>query len=258
MIGKSRTMRNCIFCGDAVLTKEDLWPQWVIRLIKKNRDEFIPMQAKRNRDPLKKWTKMGTRALEFNRVCQTCNNGWMSIQENKTAPILTPMISNHPSTINPAQQLQIAQWTMKCAMMFEAMDGGGRFYTDGDRSNFRKTLAPPGDFLEFWLAHYSGSVFRAATDHKGVQTIGASGRRYQGHVMTMIFGSLAIQVLNFKCATPDDPIPGIKIRGDRNWSDYIVRIDPVVAEVHWPPRLSLDDSQNSLQDFSKRFITTRT
>jgi hypothetical protein len=216
------------------------------------------MQARRNKDPLRKWSKMGNRALEFNRVCQTCNNGWMSTQESESAPTLIPMITNHRTTLDSVQQLQIARWTMKCAMLFEAMDGGGRFYTDGDRSNYRETLTPPGDFLEFWLAQYSGLGFRAATDHKGIQTVGASGRPYQGHVMTMIFGSLAIQVLNFKCGTPDDPTPGIIIRGDRDWSDYVVRIDPTVAEVHWPPKLSLDDSHNSLQIFSKRFITTRT
>ena len=250
-------MRRCIFCGDAVLTKEDVWPQWVISLLKKSTDEIVPMQARRNKDPLRKWSKMGNRALEFNGVCQSCNNGRMSACENETAPILIPMITNHPATLDSVQQLQIVQWTMKCAMLFESMDGGGRFYTDGDRSSFRATLVPPGDFLEIWLAHYSGAVFRAATDHKGVLTIGASGRSYQGHMITMIFGSLAIQVLNFKCFTADDPTPGIRIRGDRDWSDYIMRLDPAIADVQWPPKLSLDDSHNSLQAFSKRFITTR-
>lgn len=249
-------MRRCIFCDGAVLTKEDVWPQWVIRLLKKNTDEIVPVQARRNKDPLRKWSKMGNRALEFNGVCRSCNNGWMSTRESETAPILIPMITNHSATLDSVQQLQIARWTMKCAMLFESMDGGGRFYTGGDRSNFRATLVLPGDFLEIWIAHYSGSVFRAATDHKGVQTVGANGTPYQGHMMTMIFGSLAIQILNFKCVA-DDPTPGIRIRGDRDWSDYIVRLDPAIVEIHWPPKLSLDDSRDSLQAFSNRFITTR-
>lgn len=250
-------MRRCIFCGGAALTKEDVWPQWVIKLLQKSTDEIVPMQARRNKDPLRKWPKMGNRVLEFNGACQSCNNGWMSTLESETAPILIPMITNHPAILDSMQQLQLARWTMKFAMLFESMDGGGRFYTDGDRSNFRATLAPPGDFLEIWLAHYSGSVFRAATDHKGVETVGASGMPYRGHIMTMIFGSLAIQVLNFKCVTADDPTPGIRIKGDRDWSNYIVRVDPAIAEVHWPPELSLDDSHYSLQAFSKPFITTR-
>jgi hypothetical protein len=142
-------------------------------------------------------------------------------------------------------------------MLFESMDGGGRFYSDGDRSQFRLNLIPPGDFLEIWLAHYSGSVFRAATDHRSIQTVGASGKLYSGHIITMTFGSLSIQLLNFKCATTDDRMPGIRIRGYREWSDYVVKLDPAIDEVHWPPRLSLDESHHSLQAFSKRFIKTR-
>jgi hypothetical protein len=245
-------MRRCIFCGHDVLTKEDIWPQWIIKLLKKHPDEIVPMRAKRHTDPLTKWLKMGNRALEFNGVCQNCNNGWMSTLEDDTSPIVTPMIIDEAVTLDSLQRFKLAQWTMKCAMLFEFMDGGGRFYTQEDRSQFQATLVPRGDFLDIWLCHYSGTIFRAATDHRVVQLKGSSGRPYQGHIMTMVFGHLVIQILNIKCLEVDDITPGIKVRTDGEWTDTIVNIDPAISLVQWPPKLSLDDSQ--LNAFSSRFI----
>jgi hypothetical protein len=247
-------MRRCIFSGHDVLTKEDIWPQWMIKLLKKHPDEIVPMKAKRHTDPLRKWFKIGNRALEFKGVCQNCNNGWMSVLEDDTSPILTPMITNESVRLDSAQRLQLTQWTMKCAMLFEFIDGEGRFYTQDDRSQFHETLVPVGDFVEIWLAHYSGTIFRAATDHRGVQLKGLSGRPYLGHIMTMVFGHLVIQILNIKCLAANDMTAGIKVKTEGEWADFIVNIDPAIPFVQWPPKLSLDDSR--LNAFSRRFIVS--
>ena len=53
--------------------------------------------------------------VKLHRVCNMCNNEWMSELERQTSPILIPMIRGQSTELSPEQQHQISAWCqLKC------------------------------------------------------------------------------------------------------------------------------------------------
>lgn len=88
-------------------------------------------------------------------VCRKCNQGWMRQElEEKTAPLLKPMMLNSPRLLLRPDQQQLASWGVKMGMMFEYTSYN---ITTNPRQKhqFYRTLRPP-DFTEVWLGRYTG------------------------------------------------------------------------------------------------------
>ena len=126
--------KTCIFCNGRVDSNEDIWPKWVLRLLKKSHDERVPMRAQRYKEQPKEWPTKDS-ALKIGNVCQECNNGWMSRLEDQVKPILSPMILGKPVIVTPSQQERVTAWLTKCAMMFDSIDKGEVFSDVLDRQH---------------------------------------------------------------------------------------------------------------------------
>jgi len=248
-------MRHCIFCGDRVDSKEDAWPKWLIRLLKKSPREKAALRVSRDGESVREWLAKNSLIVVRNVCRDRCNSGWMSRLENESQPILSKMITSIPATLDLEAQDKIGQWAVKCAIMFDNIDSSG-FYDVGDRRRFSQTLMLPGDFIGVWLAHYSGTDSRAFTNHRTVQLSNKAGIPHRGHIMTMLFGHLVIQVFNVKRLAEGVGPETIHITTRNEWIDSTIQISPSPSarSVSWPPRISLNEIEGSIQIFCERFI----
>jgi len=118
-------MKECIFCGGRVNSKEHAWPNWLVKLLKQTADEQVATDAQFAGGEVKRWVGVDA-AIKFKNVCQTtCNGGWMSELEDRARPILTDMLMGKPVTLSATQQLTVSAWLTKCAMLFDSIDRRG-------------------------------------------------------------------------------------------------------------------------------------
>ncbi len=245
--------KTCIFCNGRVDSKEDIWPKWVLRLLKKSREERVQMRAQRYKEQPRQWPTKDS-ALKIGNVCQECNNGWMSRLEGSVKAILSPMIIGTSVVLTVSQQERITAWLTKCAMMFDSMDKGDVFYDVLDRQHFKTNVAPYSDTAA-WLGHYAGSMGRAFADHRTLHTRLASGGSVKTHVLTMSIGQLVLQIVSVKRLEYFDLSPQIDLQtiGPR-LTDALIQMWPLnFRDVSWPPPLSFNDGERHLRFFAYRF-----
>lgn len=107
----------CAFCGGKPTTNEHIFPRWLER--------YLPADRRQQRE-VARYGEGGfdvrhpTIGLDFrvNRVCARCNNGWLSELEERSIPILDPLISGlQLRLLSPREQRQLALWAVKTAML---------------------------------------------------------------------------------------------------------------------------------------------
>ena len=79
--------KKCIFCGCRASTNEDVMPKWILRLLRKQECERVPMRTYRLGQPPKD-RLVKESAQKVRNVCGMCNNGWMSQLETEARQIL--------------------------------------------------------------------------------------------------------------------------------------------------------------------------
>ena len=98
------------------------------------------------------------RTLTVKHVCRDCNNGWMSELEGCAKPILTPLIFGAASVLDGQDQITVACWAFKTAVVFEATRiGRPKFYTLEERRHLREDAVPPRR-TSVWLGQYKGNL----------------------------------------------------------------------------------------------------
>ena len=174
-------------------------------------------------------------------VCTECNNGWMSELENRVRPIVLRLLEDSRSTLSVKDQTVLAAWSVKNAMVFEALRVEGQwFFSDRERRAFRETLLPPVR-TNVWLAKCveQAGVYSCGSNLSG--TVEDNPIRMEAYVTTMAFGSLAIQVVAGKLPETIPLATEVTVeQTDAPWDEATVRIWPAPGEVvNWPPRIGL-------------------
>jgi len=250
-------MKVCIFCGKSVkMTKEDAWPKWLVKLLRKNPKEKVPLREfHHNRPEVTRHTT--DEVIRIGGFCTSCNSGWMSALEKQAQPILTPMILGNPETLSTKEQFIVASWLTKCAIVFMGQyPKEDNFFDSLDRLHFMRTVSP-FDATNIWLARYAASDdLRGVTDHTTFLATAKGGGSLKYHVHTMAFGFLVLQIVSVKRLELMPRSLGVELKNVINlsWNDLTVRIwPPSLQPVHWPPQLSFDDGERDLRFFAKRF-----
>ncbi len=217
-------------------------------------DEAGRVEAQRGRQAPFSWrTARGKLPVKF--VCTSCNSGWMSRLENRVKPIVEGLLSDNGVTFDSSDQTSLAMWAVKNAMVFEVLRPAGTpwFFTDSERKDLRESLQIP-PLTSVWIAkcvEFTGP-YVSARDLGGYAEI--SGDPVRAFVITMGFGSLAIQVLVGKLTSS---IPqSSTITGDLRpgpWDQVTIQIWPVQSErVAWPASMGLS-GELELDAFSQRW-----
>jgi hypothetical protein len=171
--------------------------------------------------------------LTTGHVCHCCNTGWMCDLEGAAAPILKPMITGNPSTLSQAEQLTVATWATKTAMVIETAT------PTAQNDRFLRTQCeivkqrghPPG-LLRIFAGGIEGVMppMGSWTSRSHVDVNGAP--LCDLHIYTILVGTLILQILR-----PDPPPPNygaLKTLAEPNYGE--IPIFPPVERFAWPPK----------------------
>ncbi len=248
--------RKCVFCGRGKVTLEHVWPHWIIELIAERfTDTSVTVTWGKDRERI----APGPDAT-VKRVCNACNNGWMSRLEDRAKPILGPMImgDNIPITLAPSSQRTLASWALKTALMLDFLHSGSKpvfpasayssFFRDGQPS--RRTAIWMACLWERRLRLFTSSQSIATADPPAYTREGVvvGGRAFEnGSLCTLAAQAAVFQVALF----PENSAP-IRAVPDPRGAVHIW--PPAHVAVNWPVNGTVYDDA-ALQAFSKRTVT---
>jgi hypothetical protein len=236
--------KTCIFCSRRATTDEDVIPKWVLRILRKQAGERVPMRTYRQGKPPEDRI-VADSAQKVGSVCHSCNNGWMSRLEEDVKPILTPMVLGNSVMLNAQQQERLTTWMTKCAMIYESMVSGKVFFDGLDRRHFMSS-GTPFVSTSTWLGRYTGEG-RIIVDYRLLPRQQNPGGSVLILVLTMVIGKLALQLT---CAKWIEQVPQIDLTTVvlKNTKDLLVQVWPVnLMGAHWPPPHNFDDATNPIK-----------
>ena len=258
-------MRQCLFCDRSADSREHGWSNWILTLLRHDETTTSHFQSVRG-DERRSW--FGPNAdLVFKRVCEVCNNGWMSELESETKPVVAPMIGPQARAqrLDTLAQITIASWATKMAMVFDC----GRtdrelFYSQHERETFREHLLPPS-FTRVWIAGYVGPTVGGYCRGYTVPGVAKHVDRPDGppmqidvEVTTLAAGAFAFQIVTARNPSPtDNTVLHVAPQPIHPWPDVCHQIWPVVNdEIRWPPPITLDDVNITHEAFANRWYPT--
>ncbi len=230
-------MRICIFCPKKASTKEDAWPRWLLNRFPVS--STARTYAERGGYRLGNWPTTKPR-LQVKWLCDSCNNGWMSILENEAKPALESILDDKLKDIGPSAQSILARWAVKTAMVLECIDSNRTwFYSKDERQTMRSAQSLPPR-TSVWIAKFINqpNIYSAAKDLRTT----AGNNEAHAYATTMVFGSLALQIVSIKTTLviPENVPLNYDVR-DGPWDQTLVQIwPPSQKSLAWPPHYGLD------------------
>lgn len=114
----TKKKRACLFCGDTELTREHVFPQWLL-------DECNIRKAKMDMEHHAFYgEKISERPLTLNSlinglICRECNNGWLSQLESQVKPVLINLLNTSDNfvTLLKEHNKLLSMWAFKTAII---------------------------------------------------------------------------------------------------------------------------------------------
>lgn len=232
MSPRRRRKGQCVFCGDADLSREHVIARWL-------RDELKiqgPVQEHHEFGSPRIWN---TLAIVLPEVCVECNTGWLRKAEDRARPILRPMLfGNHQLQLNAIQQARLARWAVKTSFLIALKKSKGKLngwiparsiswlYENQDSDQ-----SPPGAYVWLGCLNAQNKIVSYMQCGSLLDDDGAP----IGHIGLFSVGCVLFQVF---CAEPDAPeyleerdghfVPSGMEAG-------LVSIQPPRPVVQWPP-----------------------
>jgi hypothetical protein len=244
-------MRICLFCDNVANSKEDAWPDWLIRCV--GEDPKSPTRYWRSTlSPPQEWP--GPRVPVKN-VCKTCNGGWMSDLENAARRPMGCLLHDLSVSLSPNDQQILATWCCKTAMVFESVkQDKNKFYSPTERQNLRAIHTLPTDTF-VWLGRCAQSYLLHAESRKlRVKKPTKNSSVIDGCATTFVAKRLILQMLSIRRA-PDSDVVNLKleIQGG-NWQRSLIQAWPRAERaVIWPPPQAFGEHDDSLEKLMQRF-----
>jgi hypothetical protein len=143
-------MRHCLFCNETKLTKEHLWPDWIVDLFS---PQTQAINFRRSDGTRKKWNQP-TLTLTQKLMCQQCNNVNIGSIEHVVKPILEPLINSASArTLDGPDRLALTTWFLARSMIWDGMEGSSKaYYSHSERVSFATSdplTFPPN--LHVWI-----------------------------------------------------------------------------------------------------------
>lgn len=148
-LASSPEVGRCAYCGAASSSEEHVWPQWVSKLLAA-RGQFVIMRPGRPASRPSSSINVVT-----TRVCADCNNTWLSVIENDVRGLLGPMVQGLRTGLSEAQQLVVATWAYRMALMLDL--AGGDLVPGGYHRVFRLHRRP-AESCVVWTGAYIGGL----------------------------------------------------------------------------------------------------
>ena len=242
-------MRKCLFCPSRADSREHVWPEWLRKFTVGARRGTISA-IRGPEDTERTWQG---NPLKARYVCTSCNIGWMSDLEGAARPSLSRMIRGERVGLTQLQASVVAAWTMKTAMVFDALRlNNARYFTDSDCGYVRSHVLPPARVF-VWTACIRTPLHLYAEARKLTTRLPDKGLVLDGSATTLGFGHLILQALAVRPRGESDRAAHSFNHNDfRNTRRNLVEIWPGRLPPLWPPA-ELLESENDLEDLAYRF-----
>jgi hypothetical protein len=187
-------------------------------------------------------------------VCTECNNNVLSELENDYAkPILTRLCLGEQSRLPIEDQVALAAWITRFAMVAELLRGSLKshppFLTPLDRRQFIDALEPPADAW-IWLASLDSQM--VAGTSAGQLLFKDRSRAF---IVTGTAGRLVFQFYLRRWTSnrpPDDAIAVWMTPVLTRWANATVQLSPNIwSQLEWPPKIYLGN--RGLTEFNNRW-----
>lgn len=194
-------------------------------------------------------------------VCdKRCNSGWMSKLETRVIPFLSRMIKGDPITLTLADQTDIALWSVKTAIVFDAAwTAGPHYFTQDERERLQRALCGtfenPFPNCLVWLAVYRGleSCTFLGMVADGLVRSADQQQSLPSYIATISAGRFVTQLF-FMRTREEHQKAEIVLHPKKEFARFTHEVHPPhLPYVSWPPGDVLGDSANSLEDFAKRW-----
>lgn len=183
----------------------------------------------------------------------------MSRFEDRTKPILTPLLVGHQTRITPEQQSVIAGWACMKAMVAEYEHDEAVTTHHMQRKRMIRKQLPPEEGWGVWIGHYErkdwvphwiSTPFLLLPDAITAMRVDRRATYYNSHVSTQIIGKLFIQIIR-------SPMPNLITRWRFSPPErgLLYRIWPRTnTSVVWPPRAISDRDADYIAGAFKAFL----
>jgi hypothetical protein len=228
------------------------------------RDYTSGRRVAHHNEPVREWASQRSDITTKARiVCATCNNGWMSVVESDTIPILKPMIEDAHNTIRLSRHDQrlLTNWAVLRSMVFDRSRGYEPSYHSPQslRAFVQRSDRKPSPNTHVWLSRFNPTIPRFA--HSAIHSRVNDDRTVGYKVFNCVFGQVAFQVFHWKGFIDELPI-GSEISGKRLdlrrlslpvWRDSTLKVWPNPGiSANWPPQGMLGFSNANA--FLNRFV----
>jgi hypothetical protein len=186
-------------------------------------------------------------------VCDECNSGWMSDFEARAQPLLDGPIQGEPRSFTATEQIGVASWAFKTALMLDC-SWPGRTIPQNQYRHLYRFRVPPST-VHIWVMAYhpaEGEEFSSAWGQRfGLDLTTASGPRHDfrmtfsvGHFVCQLFGNMGVR--------DELHVESTIELGERTAIDFdfIRPLWPVsLLPLEWPPKYGF--SSSGLTSFGK-------
>ena len=162
--------RRCVFCGGTPISKEHVWAQWMrpylppgqgTQVIQEGR--FFENSSTVRAGPLNR--KGDLRSQKLKVVCKPCNEGWMGTIQQKTKPILLPLLTREHGAIVADEREILATWVTMFTFVYAVSAPEYTTQNDSQRRAFMESRSPPTPWT-YWCGPFDG--LSSPTIHFGV------------------------------------------------------------------------------------------
>jgi len=234
--------RVCIFCGGAPRTREHVPPRWALDVLAAmeppgDQGWEAVYEAGGLVESDRSYPMGGRPEVVVNAVCGTCNSGWMAEMEGRVRTILTPMIQGRQTPIAQEQQIEIACWASKTAMVLEFHERDTVIGTVEERARMASLRIPPD--------HHRVRLAARPTNEGGFRytTLVAASDTRRGDVPDMfssviVLGHLAVHIWG----GPGYPAASALTDVSTSTPTAVIIWPPTPRVVVWPPPEPMDES----------------
>src|SRR5216684_5194192 len=140
-------MPSCLLCETELSgtnrAREHVFPRWLLEYFRVNVDELFQGKHLTFFGQAVETRVQGAHTIVQGRVCEPCNNGWMSELESAVQPLFLSMDEGYPLSILASGLQSLAAWTFKVLGLYNITMNFHTLITEQALHSFGRTHTPP-------------------------------------------------------------------------------------------------------------------
>ncbi len=198
---------TCIVCGptQSPRSNEHVFPQWLLNFLnaKRLRISIVRRKGDGSTEPHRREIELDS--FRLNRICETCNNGWMSDLESQSKPLLEGLLKQTVTlgSLDRDERRILARWTGKTAII-ESHASGAECPVERGLLQWMK-LREDGTPGRFAVVGHSSSIEAVGHFQTGVIRDLIGGGTISGSIVSIVLPRLILvslfpmPKLDYKC-----------------------------------------------------------